>query len=176
MKKIIFIYLFIVVQILYASELKIFNITLVYDAPDSNIWNSPVKKFDESRNVGSIMYVRNPIIDSEGRSISPVIAIIYEKLPSDSISVIEYSFMVRMRHAFSFEIDSLCSAEAMGMKYLNGMYYDGYHIRGNVRHEILLVHIVKNDVGIQIICDSTENVYNEVVDDMIRFIRSVDFK
>ncbi len=176
MKNIIVILLCFAIQSVIATEIKIFDVTLSYDAPDENMWNLPSEKFDVSRNVGSIIYTRDSIIDDDGNPIAPVIAIIYEKLDSDSIDAILYSLNVRMRPGLSFKIDSIHAATDFNMKYLNGVVYDAYYIKGGYKHEVFVVHMVKDTIGIQIICDSTESIYSKVMNDMLKFIRSVDFK
>ena len=44
------------------------------------------------------------------------------------------------------------------------------------KNEILVVNLVKDSIGIQIICDATESVYAQLIDDMMKFIQSINFK
>ena len=176
MKLCMFSIILLLLQNIFAGEVSIFGETLLYEVPSQAIWNKPLINYDDDRSVGSIVYTHNPIMDSEGRSVSPVMAIIYEKLSSDSMDLIIYSTIVRMRQGVSFEIDSISTAEDMGMNYHNSIYYDGYYYRDNIKHEVIVVHMVKGNIGIQIICDSTDEVYSQVFLDMQKFVQSIKFK
>jgi hypothetical protein len=43
-------------------------------------------------------------------------------------------------------------------------------------HKVLIGHMRHEQVGVQIICDSSDGVYDQVEADMRSFMRSVNFK
>lgn len=159
----------------FADEVEMHDQTMLYQPPDSSCWNIVMDEFDKDTGVGIRMFKRSPLIDPEGNAIEPVIAVIYEKLPSDSEDLIVYSTRLRATQGARFQIDSIEPPQKLGMKYERAIFYDGHYLKGPVRHEILVVHMMKGDIGVQIICDSTDGVYDRVAEDMMAFIRSISF-
>ncbi|SYZ72288.1 hypothetical protein TRIP_C20403 [Candidatus Zixiibacteriota bacterium] len=172
---ILFILIFLILgnSSLAQSFLPIFNDTLFFERPDTAFWQLTINDYDDDAGKGIVMFVRNAIIDSSGMSVLPVIGIVYEKLPSDSEDVIYYSLKCRYQSSFAREIDSVLSWQDGFVTYRNAVGYLASYTSKGVKHKILLVHMIHGDIGIQIICDSTESVYEKVEKDMRRFLKSV---
>jgi hypothetical protein len=55
----------------------------------------------------------------------------------------------------------------------NSVGFEGEYTKGETRHLIFVAHMRHAKAGVQIICDTTEGVYDKVEPDMRKFIRSV---
>jgi hypothetical protein len=146
--------------------------TVLYARPDASNWNLVKNELDPKSNIYLLMFERNPIEDAEGRRIKPVIALICEPV-NDSSNVIDYS--IRKRAQVPFTVKQMLVYQKGHFTYPNSVGYEGEYERG-VLHKVFVGHLRHKEVGVQIICDSTDGVYGRVETDMRDFLRSVTFK
>jgi len=155
---------------------NIFEYSLLYEEPSIMRWKLETDSFNYRKLSGLILYKRYPILDEQGIQIEPVISIIYEKLPNDSITTLEYANIWMMKTGSFYKLDSLSGPNEMGMKYKYSICKFCSYSRNNISHNLIIVYSVYKNVGIQIICDSTKSIYLKVKDDMLEFIKRVDFQ
>jgi len=146
--------------------------TVNFTRPDPANWNLVRNGMDKKSKKYLIMFEHNPIEDSKGRNIKPVIAIICEKVP-DSVDAIRYSIAKRVHTPF--KVNKMMSHQDGSFTYRNAIGYEGEYKR-KVVHKVLVGHLRHAAVGVQVICDSTDGVYDKVEADMRNFLRSVTFK
>jgi hypothetical protein len=146
--------------------------TILYTSPDSANWFVVKNGIDEKSQKYLLMFQRKPIEDAQGRRVHPVIAIISEPV-KDSVDVIRYS--VAARAQVPFDVKKVLSYQGGDFAYQNAIGYEGEYKRG-VLHKVLIGHMRHKQVGVQIICDSTDGVYDKVEADMRSFLRSVNFR
>ena len=120
-----------------------------------------------------VMFEHTPIKDAEGRDIKPVIGVICESVPN-SLDVIRYS--VSKRASTPFKVNKMMTPQDGSFTHRNSVGYEGEYQRGSVLHKVLVGHLRHAAVGLQVICDSTDGVYDKVEADMRSFLRSLTFK
>ena len=146
--------------------------TVTYTRPDPAQWNLVHNGMDAKSNAFLLMFEHSPIKDAEGREIKPVIAAICEPV-TDSSDVIMYS--IRKRSQVPFDVKKLLTPQGGDFTHKNSAGYDGEYNRGVV-HKVIVGHLRHQGVGVQVICDSTDGVYDKVEADMRGFLRSITFK
>jgi hypothetical protein len=145
---------------------------ILYARPDATRWNIVKSEMDPKTNIYLLMFERNPIEDSEGRRVRPVIALICEQV-KDGSDVVTYS--VRKRRQVPFDVKQMLIPQKGHFSYPNSIGYEGeYHKQ--VLHRVIVGHMRHKDVGVQIICDTSDSVYDKVQADMRKFLHSVTFK
>jgi len=177
-KQFLFILLIITITLITTNaqaekELKIIDATIVFEEPDPKIWKLVSQDYNKEKGIGQIMYKRVPIIDSQGFQIEPVMAIVYEKLPNKP-DLVMYSLQLRMRVPFS--VDKMFTHQDGSITYPNSLGYEGHRDQHGKKHNLLITHMIYDNVGIQFIGDSTADVYSQVEGDMRKFIKSIKFK
>lgn len=156
------------------GRIEAFGINILYEIPDIAVWKKDSSVFRESVQRGMISYKHTPIKDNLGRDIEPVVAIVYEELPSDSIDPILFS--ANKRATAGFDVDGVFSPEDFELSHENTIGYYGHYEKGGVIHNVIIAHMVYKNVGVQVICDSTKDVYDHVKEDMESFVGSVKFE
>ena len=149
-----------------------FGSTVTYARPDSTNWNL-VNNGIQGKKAYLVMFERNPIKDSKGRDVKPVIAIICESVP-ESVDVIKYS--IWKRGHTPFKVNKLITYQDGSFTCRNSVGFEGEYTKGKVLHKIFVGHLRHGKVGVQAICDSTDGVYDAVEEDMRSFLRSINFK
>ena len=150
-----------------------FGSTVMYARPDPSRWNLVHNGIDSKSNAYLLMFQRKPIKDAEGRAIEPVIAVICEKV-ADASDVIRYSIAKRMRMPFS--VKKMMAPQSSDFAYGNAIGYEGEYTIESVPHKVFVAHMRHKEVGVQVICDSTDGVFDKVEGDMRNFLRSLTFK
>jgi hypothetical protein len=150
-----------------------FGSTVNFARPDSAHWKVVSDGMDAKSNKFLLMYQHSPIKDTEGRDIEPVIALICEPVP-DSSDVIMYS--IAKRTQVGFNVNKLLTWQDGSLTYKDSVGYDGDYKKGAVMHKVLVAHMRHGATGLQVMCDSTEGVYDKVEADMKNFLRSITFK
>ncbi len=146
--------------------------TVIYAAPDSSQWNLVNDGIHPKSGGYLLMFEHKPIADAQGRPIKPVIAVICEPV-KDSSDVIKYSIAKRLQ--VPFEVKKMLIPQRGDFTYKNAVGFEGQYDKG-VIHKVLIGHMRHKEVGLQIICDSTDGVYDKVDSDMRNFLKSVNFK
>ncbi len=147
--------------------------TVLYARPDPAVWNLVNNGTDPKSGAYLIMFKRSPIKDAQGRDIEPVMAIICESVP-DSLDVIQYS--IGKRAQIPFKVNEMMTPQRGDFTYGNSVGFEGEYQKGQVLHKVLIAHMRHGKVGAQMICDSTDGVYDKVQPDMREFLRSITFK
>jgi hypothetical protein len=146
--------------------------TVLYAPPDSANWFVVKNGIDERSQKYLLMFQRKPIEDAHGRRVHPVIAIICEPVDKSS-DVIKYSIAVRAQ--VPFNVKKVMSHQEGDFNYQNAIGYEGEYEK-EVLHKVLIGHMRHKKAGVQIICDSSDGLYEKVEADMRSFLRSVTFK
>lgn len=149
-----------------------FGSTVDYTRPDPAKWNLVRNGIDEKSKKYLVMFEHTPIKDPQGRSIKPVIAIICEAVP-DSVDVIRYS--IAKRAHTPFKVNKMMSHHDGSFQYRNTVGYEGQYTR-KVGHKVFVAHMRHGSAGLQVICDSTDGVYDKVEAEMRSFLRSIMFR
>jgi hypothetical protein len=146
--------------------------TVVFVSPDPSKWNLVHNGMVKESKGHLLMFECNPIKDAEGRNVRPVIAIICEQV-SDSLDVIQYSIWKRTQ--IPLAVKKVITYRDGSLNYRNSVGYEGEYVKGVV-HKVFVAHMRHKQVGLQVICDSTDGVYDKVEADMRDFLRSITFK
>jgi hypothetical protein len=146
--------------------------TVIYTRPNPAQWNLVSNGMNAKANAFLLMFEHSPIKDAEGREIKPVIAAICEPV-TDSSDVIMYS--IRKRTQVPFDVKKVLTPQGGDFTHRNAVGFDGEYSRGVV-HKVIVGHLRHQAIGVQIICDSTDGVYDKVEADMRGFLRSITFK
>ena len=112
------------------------------------------------------MLTRRAIRDMDGRDIKPVISLVLERLLNPPATAKAYCEDWRERQDARSE---LIRSEDKGESVIS---YRSYESAG-VKHRVVIEYLVRGDVGLQAICDSTESVYDSVSDDFTSWVESV---
>ena len=144
---------------------------IYFEAPDTLKWNLDENSMQSSGKYW-LQFKHSPILDSLGREIQPVMAIIIEKV-DDSLDVITYSIEKRTQIPYPFHVEEVLTYENSHFAFQNTVGYKGSYKREDVTHKVFIVHMRHAAVGVEIICDSTDGVYALVEQDMLRFIKAV---
>ncbi|MBI4964981.1 MAG: hypothetical protein HY913_17030 [Desulfomonile tiedjei] len=147
--------------------------TVMYTRPDPSQWNLVHDGIDAKSNAFLLMFEHNPIEDAEGRKIRPVMALICETVP-EAIDVIKYSIGKRVQ--VPFDVKEMLTPQRGNFTHSNSVGYEGEYKRGAVVHKVLVGHLRHKVAGVQVICDSTDGVYDKVEADMRAFLFSITFK
>jgi hypothetical protein len=147
--------------------------TLSYARPDPAKWIVVQNGVDARSKAYLLMFKHTPIKDPQGRDIEPVMAVICEPV-TDSSDVIKYSISKRVQ--VPFDVKKLLTPQEGDFTHRNSVGYDGEYTRGSVVHKVIVGHLRHQQVGVQVICDSTDGVYDQVEADMREFLRSITFK
>jgi len=146
---------------------------VVYQRPDPAQWQLVHNGIEAKSKAYLLMFKHIPIKDAQGRDIEPVIAVICEVVPN-SPDVTNYSSARRARTPF--EVKKVLTPQEGYFSYQTAVGYQGEYKRGTVLHKVVVGYLRYRDLGVQILCDSTDSVYNKVQADMLRLLRSIDFK
>lgn len=175
-----FVYLFLLGIVLIgfeslakAKELTVIDAKIVFDEPDSKVWKVAEEQYDSDRKRGLIMFNRSPIKNPQGVLVAPVIAVVYEAISND-MDLVRYSVQVRTR--VPFEVDKMFLPKDGGFTYANSLGYEGHLDQEGVKHTLLIAHMVYKNVGVQIVGDSTTDIFPQVESDMRQFMKSIQFK
>ncbi len=147
--------------------------TVMYARPNAADWQLVHNGIDARSKAYLLMFKRNPIKDAQGRPIEPVIAIICESIPG-SVDVIRYS--IAKRGQVPFDVKRMMTPQDGSFTHRNSVGYEGEYQRGSVVHKVLVAHMRHGEAGLQVICDSTDGVYDKVEEDMRSFLHSITFK
>jgi hypothetical protein len=147
--------------------------TVVFTRPDPAQWILVQNGVDAKSGKYLVMFKHKPIKDAEGRDVEPVMALISEPV-TDSSDIVTYS--IHKRTQVPLEVKKLITYKDGGFAYQNAVGYEAEYTRKDVLHKVLLGHLRHKEAGLQVICDSTDGVYDKVEDDMRNFLRSINFK
>lgn len=147
--------------------------TINFARPDSAKWKLVHNGMHKQAPAYLVMFEHEPIKDPKGRDIKPVIGLICESVP-DSLDVIKYS--IAKRGQMPFKVNKMMTPQDGSFIYRNSVGYEGEYQRGSVLHKVFVGHLRRAGVGLQVICDSTDGVYDKVEADMRSFLRSLTFK
>ena len=149
-----------------------FNPKISFDKPDTSVWILNMDKLPDKESKGLISYLRKPVYDSLGRSIRPMMAIVFENL-KDSIDAVAYSANYWFGNNPYHVKYNLLGGYPDYSSDRFAVMFDGVYYRSGVKHKVMMGFIVRYKIGIQIICDSVDDVFLQVESDMKKFIKSV---
>ena len=151
------------------AYIEVLDSKVFFEPPDSSNWSLEQNNMNEhGRYILSFKHI--PIIDTKGRKIVPMMSIVAEQI-GDSIDVITYSII--KRSSVGFNVQKVLTYDDGHFEYKNVIGYEGDYEDEGVPHQLLIAHMVGDSIGLQVICDSTGDVYNQVENDMRRFIKQV---
>ena len=171
-KTILLLVLFATATASFAQDLayiEVFGSKIYFEPPDTSKWEMSDNSA-QSETMHLLQFIHAPIADSEGHEIRPVIAIIAEKV-TDSVDVVTYSIAKRLK--VSFKVVKVLTPQDSCFDFQNAIGYEGTYDSHGVLHRVIIAHMRHAEVGLQVICDSTDGVYSSVVHEMRRFIKSI---
>jgi len=168
-------YFFIVMSNLVFAQTNIYKFSskITFTKP-SEVWKLSQDDAATDGGKGMLVYKHTAIKDSKGRSIEPVIAIMYENIP-DPTDVTAYSVGVLGKKPFTVNHKLLGGFPDYSSDH-HSVVYSGDYTRGGVKHKVLLGYIAYKHVGIEVVCDATDEIFAKVKADMSAFIKSVSVK
>jgi hypothetical protein len=164
--------LFLFYTICSAQELayiEAFGSKVYFEPPDTSKWGLEQNSMTEYGNY-LLMFKHIPIVDSLGREIQPVISFIAESV-KDSSDVIMYSIYKRTQTPVT--VKKVLTYEDGHFTHRNVVGYEAVYKKEDVGHKVLMIHMRQASIGLQVICDATDEVYAQVESDMRRFIKSI---
>jgi hypothetical protein len=147
---------------------------IVFVKPDTTAWKLINDDFLKEKMRGALVFKHKPIIDSKGRQIEPIIALVYESV-NEKIDVIEYSINVLANKPYKINRNLLGGFPDFSSD-KHSVVFKGDYIREGVKHEVYLGYILFNKIGIEIIGDGTEDIFSKVEIDIKKFVKSVYIK
>lgn len=120
---------------------------------------------------GVLMFQHTPMHDSLCNCpVKPMIAVLYEH-HSDSVDAVEYSVGNLGTKPYKLNWKLLGGfPEHCGDQH--SVVFDATYIRESIEHNVVLAYIKCNNFGVEIICDGTTGVFENVEFDMRSFIRN----
>ena len=125
------------------------------DLPN-NSWHMTSK--ETNNGVTVYFFKRDPITDSLKRKIIPNIGIIVEKV-DEKTDVVTWSVVKRAN--MPLEVDKMFIHGDGLITFKNAVGYKGRYTDG-LEHTIYVIHAINNNMGIQLIFDSTTSVFDQV--------------
>lgn len=154
----------------YGEEtLTVFDSRLSYARPDATLWKMVNNGKCEKSGKYLVMFERKPILDAQGHRVRPVMAIVCESVPED-MDVISYSIWKRGQTPFT--VDKLITYQDGSFSHRNSVGYEGEY-KKVVVHKIIIGHLRHGRLGAQVICDSSDGVFDKVEAEMRAFLRSI---
>ena len=151
-----------------------FSSKIQFKCLDTTEWIIITDQSPRLNSKGVLMFKHIPIKDSIGRRVEPVIALVYEKV-IDSLDVIEYSVGIIGTKPFKVKYELLGGFPDFSLDRFS-VVYKGEYLRENIKHLVMLGYILNENIGIEIIGDSTEEIFPKVEYDIKNFIKSVKIK
>ncbi len=145
-----------------------------FEIPDKTNWTMVSDDIAGANAKGALIFKHKPIMDSKKRPVEPMIAVIYEKI-AENIDVIQYSAGILGDKPFKIKSNLLGGYPDYSSD-KHSVVFSGEYVRENVKHKIFLGYILCNNVGIEIICDATDEVYSKVESDFKRTLKSFRMK
>jgi hypothetical protein len=144
----------------------------------SNKWNLVQSDEDNNLKRALFRYRREAITDSNGNKIMPNIAFVFEEVDK-KIDVVNYSVAVRIRTGAIFKnIKSMFvpGDDSNLLKIDNALgYVIEYIDTNNVSHTVDIVHALNNGIGIQVIMDTTTDLYPTVKSEFDSTLKSLKY-
>ena len=82
-------------NICYSTETLFLDLKINYQQPDLKSWILSEFTYNPITEKGNLIYKHRGLVNENGETINPAITVYYEKLHSDSVNIIAYSFFVR---------------------------------------------------------------------------------
>ena len=140
------------------------------NVPDVESWNLITDSGPKQGSKGLLMFKRKPILDSMNRQVEPVMAILYEQNP-EAKDAIEYSVGLIGTKNFKLKWQLLGGFPEYSLD-KHSVVFEGTYYRDSIEHSVLIAYILCNNVGVEIICDSTTEIYPQVEKEMSEFIKA----
>ena len=120
-------------------------------------------------------YKRQAILDSEGRPIEPVIGFVFRPVPKDANPIIWIGiYRAKLVKAAGMElVESLNRSLFPGLPL--GMGWLTTSEKGGIEHTVKLVGAIDGEVGVQVIMDSTTDVFAAVEQEFDFTLKSLRF-
>lgn len=155
-----------------AVYIMAFDAKVYFEVPDTTQWMVARDELDTATHKRFLMFKHTPIKDKKGRMVMPVIAMIIDSIP-DSSNLVMYS--VYKRSVVPYQVTKVLTPSAALYSYDNALGYLGTYTSNKVKHSIVVAHMIYNNLGVEIICDSTTEIMKNVDKDFRAFIKSIHF-
>lgn len=147
---------------------------IVFVKPNTVNWILANNDFSPEKMRGAIVFKHRPIADSKGRLIEPMIALVYENV-NEKMDVIEYSINLLSNNPYEINRDLLGGFPDYSSD-KHSVVFKGDYLRDGVKHKVYLGYILYNKIGIEIIGDGTDEIFQSIDADIKKFIKSVYIK
>ncbi len=148
---------------------------IAFNIPGEKIWKAAQKRVPRRGSQGIVVLKRKVIIDDKGNKIIPNIGITLTKLSDkttfNEFAVLNMSMMMQNAKIVKFVENSeyLLSIEQAAITYFKYSY-------GGIDHKVIFSQMMYENIGIVVICDATDGVFDEVEGEFKEFIKSINIK
>ena len=155
------------------TSIDAFGKKIKFTIPDEKVWKLVQETTPSENSKGSLMFKRTPITGPKGLEVEPVLALIFEQV-TEPIDTIVYSANGLMSHSEKFNLKwNLLGSYPEYSSDQHAVVYKAEYTKSGFLHKVYLCYILYNNLGVQIIADSTDDVFDQVDEDMRAFIKSV---
>lgn len=144
---------------------------IYYNNPNPDVWHLVQQEAPNERSNGVLMFKHTPILDSQGRTIEPVIGIVYAyDVKADDVIVFSTIRLANRPWGFKHKVLGIYPKYSDDK---HAVVYEGEYVRGGVKHRVLLGYVYAGNTGVEIVADATEDVFPLVQKEMGEFVKSV---
>ena len=115
------------------------------------------------------VYKRTSIVDSQQRNVIANISIITES--NQEMDVVTYSAL--KRGEMPFDVEKVFIPKDIKMKYKNAICYLGTYTDKFGIHKIYFIFLKSEQIGVRIICDVTEELFEQVDEEFLATLQSI---
>ena len=170
MKKFILVLLLNSLAIVFANEIKMYDLKLSYQTP-SESYRTYIQESDKK-----MLLIKFPSIHSKNNNIdiTPNLAVIAEKLPSN-VDLNSYTeAIINNNKKYSTFHNNVNKNRIINSKIpYSYSFYQEYNDRTNIRHSVCIITHVQKSIGFYIIFDCTEDVFLELKPNLELIINSI---
>ena len=153
------------------TTIDAFGSKISFISPNEKVWKLTQKIEPSKSSKGLRMFKHEKIIGTVSLPVEPVIALIFEQV-IEPIDTIEYSVNRLSNKPYKLKWDLLGGYPDYSSDKHSAVFKFEY-TRSGILHKGYLCYILFKNVGLEIIADSTFDVFEKVAPDMRVFIKSV---
>ncbi|MBN1907113.1 MAG: hypothetical protein JW927_18685 [Deltaproteobacteria bacterium] len=155
------------------TSIDAFGDSILFSKPNEKVWTL-VKEVDPGEGTKGIrVFKHEKITGDKGVSTEPAISLIFEEVPK-SMNAAAYALKGIEDIEKSLKITwSLLGGYPDYSSDQHSIVYKARYIKSGIPHRVYLCYILYNNTGVVIIADSAEDVFKQVDEDMLAFIKSV---
>jgi hypothetical protein len=155
------------------TAIEAFGTKILFKIPDEKVWTLVQEATPSEKSKGIRIFKCAPIIGTKGLPVEPVLALFFEQV-TESIDTIVYSANGLMSKQQTFKLKwNLLGTYPEYSSDQHSVVYKAEYTRSGFIHKVYLCYILYRNIGVEIIADSTDDVFDQVDADMRAFIKSI---